>query len=378
MTPVRGTVRKPGTSAWVSRTVVGVVIAAPERRRLSGLARPTGSRTERRTSREAKDRVPAVPVLESGVDPRAETFRSNREENLRLLGEVRVLEDAVRRHTESARERFARRGQLVPRERVGRLLDPGAPFLELSTLAGLRLHDDDGRANVTGGATIVVIGHVAGARVLVLADDSAIKGGAISPMGLRKRLRAQEIARRNRLPLINLVESAGANLNYQAEIFVEGGRIFANMARLSAAGIPVMSVVHGSSTAGGAYNPGLSDYVIAVRGRAKIFLGGPPLVKAAIGQDADDESLGGAELHAVVTGTSEYLAEDDAHALELAREVIGKLGWERGAAVATRSSTHSPPRHDPEEILGIVSPDYRVPYDAREVIARIVDDSDFL
>ena len=213
----------------------------------------------------------------------------------------------------------------------------------------------------------------------MLADDSAIKGGAISPMGLRKRLRAQEIARRNRLPLINLVESAGANLNYQAEIFVDGGRIFANMARLSAAGIPVMSVVHGSSTAGGAYNPGLSDYVIAVRGRAKIFLGGPPLVKAALGQDADDESLGGAELHAVVTGTTEYLAEDDAHALELARDVIGKLGWERGAGTAAAPRAPArPPRHDPEEMLGIVSPDYRVPYDAREVIARIVDDSDFL
>ncbi len=320
-----------------------------------------------------------MPVLETSVDPRAEAFRRSREENLRLLGEVRELEDAVRRHAENARERFVKRGQLVPRERVGRLLDPGSPFLELSTLAGLGLHDDDGRTNVTGGATIVVIGQVAGARVLVLADDSAIKGGAISPMGLRKRLRAQEIARRNRLPLINLVESAGANLNYQAEIFVEGGRTFANLARLSAAGIPVMSVVHGSSTAGGAYNPGLSDYVIAVRGRAKIFLGGPPLVKAAIGQDADDESLGGAELHAVVTGTSEYLAEDDAHALELAREVIGKLGWERGAgtAPAPRAPARSP-RHDPEEILGIVSPDYRVPYDAREVIARLVDDSDFL
>ena len=320
-----------------------------------------------------------MPVLETSVDPRAETFRRNREENLRLLAEVRALEDAVRRQAENARERFAKRGQLVPRERVGRLLDPGSAVPRALDAGRARAPRRRRAHNVTGGATIVVIGQVAGARVLVLANDSAIKGGAISPMGLRKRLRAQEIARRNRLPLINLVESAGANLNYQAEIFVEGGRIFANMARLSAAGIPVMSVVHGSSTAGGAYNPGLSDYVIAVRGRAKIFLGGPPLVKAAIGQDADDEELGGAELHAVVTGTSEYLAEDDAHALALAREVIGKLGWERGAGNAgTPRPPARPPRHDPEEILGVVSPDYRVPYDAREVIARLVDDSDFL
>jgi geranyl-CoA carboxylase beta subunit len=318
-----------------------------------------------------------VPILETRVDPRTEAFRHNREENPRLLGEVRALEAAVRSQAESARGRFARRGQLLPRERVGRLLDPGAPMLELSTLAGLGLHDDDGRSSVTGGATIVAIGHVAGVRLLVIADDSAIKGGAISPMGLRKRLRAQEIARRNRLPLVNLVESAGANLNYQSEIFVEGGRTFANLARLSAAGIPVLSVVHGSSTAGGAYLPGLSDYVIAVRGRAKIFLGGPPLVKAAIGQDADDESLGGAELHSTITGLSEYLAEDDGHALELAREVIGKLGWETAVGPA-RAREARPPRHDPEEILGIVSPDYRVPYDAREVIARLVDDSDFL
>ncbi|HVR29744.1 MAG TPA: carboxyl transferase domain-containing protein [Thermoanaerobaculia bacterium] len=327
-----------------------------------------------------------MPPLQSAVDPRAESFRRHREENLRLLAEVRALEAAVRSQGESARERFERRGQLLPRERVGRLLDPGAPLLEFSTLAGLGLHDDDGRDSVTGGAAIVVIGHVAGVRCLVLADDSAIKGGAISPMGLRKRLRAHEIARRNRLPLINLVESAGANLNYQAEIFVEGGRTFANLARLSAAGIPVLSVVHGSSTAGGAYLPGLSDYVIAVRGRAKIFLAGPPLVKAALGQDADDESLGGAELHASVTGTSEYLAEDDAHALALAREVVAKLwpgggadfGGGRDGAAALAATPARPPRFDPDEILGIVPPDYRVPYDAREVIARLVDDSDFL
>jgi geranyl-CoA carboxylase beta subunit len=316
-----------------------------------------------------------MPALETRIDPRSEAFRRNREENLRLLAQVRSLEAAVRSQAESARERFERRGQLLPRERVGRLLDPGAPWLELSTLAGLGLHDDDGKESVTGGAAIAAIGHVAGVRCLVLADDSAIKGGAISPMGLRKRLRSQEIARRNRLPLINLVESAGANLNYQAEIFVEGGRTFANLARLSAAGIPVVSVVHGSSTAGGAYLPGLSDYVIAVRGRAKIFLGGPPLVKAAIGQDADDESLGGAELHAAVTGTCEYLAENDAHALQLAREVIAKLGWQLPVLPAPPAR---PPRHDPEEILGVVSPDYRVPYDAREVIVRLVDDSDFL
>jgi len=209
---------------------------------------------------------------------------------------------------------------------------------------------------------------------VIAASDSAVKGGTVPPMGLRKALRAQEIARDNKLPMIHLVESGGANLLYQAEIFVEGGRSFANQARLSAAGIPQIAVVHGSSTAGGAYLPGLSDYVVLVRGRSSIYLAGPPLVKAAIGEDATDEELGGALTHAQVTGLGEYLAENDAHAIATARELLDQLQWD---SVATASDV-TPPHYAAEELLGIVPADDREPYDVREVIARLVDGSEFL
>ncbi len=229
-----------------------------------------------------------------------------------------------------------------------------------------------------GGGSIVGIGTVCGKRVLINANDSALKGGTIAPMGLKKALRAQEIAREHKLPLISLVESGGANLLYQAEIFVEGGRSFANQARLSAAGIPQIAVVHGASTAGGAYLPGLSDYVVLVRGRSSIYLAGPPLVKAAIGEDADEESLGGAELHAGVTGLGEYLAEDDAHALELTRELVDRLQWDTVPARNPAAEPPEPPLFDREELLGIVPADEREPYDVREVVARLVDASAFL
>jgi geranyl-CoA carboxylase beta subunit len=317
-----------------------------------------------------------VPVIETRADVRSEEFRKNRERMLALVERVRSLERNVREKSGREAARFERRGQLLPRERVSRLLDRGAPFLELSTLAGYRLHDDDGEDGISGGGTVTGIGFVSGRRVLVTASDSAIKGGTISPMGLRKSLRAQELARENRLPCVNLVESGGANLLYQSELFVEGGRVFANMARLSAAGIPQLTVVHGSSTAGGAYLPGLSDYVVAVRGKARIFLAGPPLVKAATGEDATEEELGGADLHATVSGSAEYVARDDAHAIALARELVGKLRWD--PVDAAPPATPRPPRHDPEELLGIVPADERAPYPARELLARLVDDSDLL
>jgi geranyl-CoA carboxylase beta subunit len=195
---------------------------------------------------------------------------------------------------------------------------------------------------------------------------------------LRKALRAQQIALENKLPMINLVESGGANLLYQAEIFVEGGRSFANQARMSAAGLPQISVVHGSSTAGGAYLPGLSDYVILVRGRSNIFLAGPPLVKAAMGEDATEDELGGAETHANVTGLGEYLCEDDAHAIAMAREALDKLRWDTVATPTSASAAWDEPLFDEQELLGIVPADEREPYDVREVIARLVDASDFL
>ena len=315
-----------------------------------------------------------MPVLRTKIKVKSEAFAANAQRMLELLAEVQRLEQLVIAESESKRGKFEARGQLLPRERVARLLDRASPFLELSRLAGLNMHDDDGKKSVLGGGSIVGIGVVAGKRCLISASDSAVKGGTIAPMGLRKALRAQEIAREHKLPLIYLVESGGANLMYQSEIFIEGGRSFANQARMSAAGLPQIAVVHGSSTAGGAYLPGLSDYVILVRGRSNIFLAGPPLVKAAIGEDCTEDEIGGAETHAQVTGLGEYLCEDDAHAIGMAREVMDKLNWDRVPVAAGFAE----PLFDEQELLGLVPADERQPYDVREVIARLVDGSDFL
>ncbi len=319
-----------------------------------------------------------MPALRSVLNPQSDAFRSNTARMQERLDQVRALEAQVREGSASKRDKFDKRGQLLPRERVARLIDRGTPFLELSTLAGLGLHDDDGKKSVLGGGTIIGIGVVAGKRCLVTASDSALKGGTISPMGLKKGLRAQEIARENKLPLIGLVESGGANLMYQADIFVDGGKSFANQARLSAMGIPQIAVVHGSSTAGGAYLPGLSDYVVLVKGRSSIYLAGPPLVKAAIGEDATDEELGGAEMHASVTGLGEYLADNDAHAIALTRELVDKLNWDKVQDATREQPTVPAPLYAEEELLGCIPADDREPFDTREVIARIVDGSDFL
>ncbi|MBK9521804.1 MAG: acyl-CoA carboxylase subunit beta [Rhodocyclaceae bacterium] len=327
-----------------------------------------------------------MPQLVSRLNPRAESFVANVARMTERLGEVRALEQKVRDESSSKRDKFEKRNALLPRERIAQLIDRGSDFLEISSLAGLGMHDDDGKKSVLGGGLIVGIGVVAGKRCMISASDSAIKGGTIAPMGLKKGLRVQEIARENKLPLVSLVESGGANLMYQAEIFIDGGRTFANQARLSAAGIPQITVVLGPSTAGGAYLPGLSDYVILVRGRSSIYLAGPPLVKAAMGEDVDEETLGGAETHATVTGLGEYLCEDDAHAIAMAREVLDKLKWN---GVATPRSgvegmqsqsapTGAAPKYSSDELLGVVPADDREPYDVREVIARLVDASDFL
>jgi len=315
-----------------------------------------------------------MPAIRSKIKPLSEAFAANTQRMQGLLAEVQRLEGLVIAESESKRDKFEKRKQLLPRERVARLLDRGTPFLELSRLAGLNMHDDDGKKSVMGGGSIVGIGVVAGKRCIISASDSAVKGGTVAPMGLKKGLRVQEIAQENKLPLISLVESGGANLMYQSEIFIEGGRTFANQARMSAMGLPQIAVVHGSSTAGGAYLPGLSDYVILVRGRSNIFLAGPPLVKAAIGEDCTEDELGGAETHAQVTGLGEYLCEDDAHAIGMAREVMDKLRWD----VAPATATFAEPLFDEQELMGIVPADEREPYDVREVIARLVDGSDFL
>ncbi|HQY62971.1 MAG: acyl-CoA carboxylase subunit beta [Myxococcales bacterium] len=316
-----------------------------------------------------------MPVVETKIDPSSEAFRQNRADMLAEIDKLRAIEGKVRETEARARDKFHKRGQLLPRERVALLLDRGSPFLELSTLCGLRYHDDsDG--SLAGGNTIVGVGYVSGVRALVVANNSAIKGGTMSPWGVQKTLRAQRIALENKLPIVVLVESGGANLLYQQEIFVPGGEAFYNQARLSAAGVPQICVVHGSSTAGGAYLPGLSDYVIMVRNKAKVFLAGPPLLKAATGEIATDEDLGGAEMHCQVAGTAELLAEDDADGVRIAREVVAKLGWARVAA--GRHGEGRPPRYSPEELCGVVPVDYRKPYDCREVIARLVDGSEFL
>jgi len=315
-----------------------------------------------------------MPALLSRIKTGSESFAANARRMRELLAEVQRLEQMVIAESESKRDKFEKRGQLLPRERVARLLDRGSPFLEISRLAGLNMHDDDGKKSVLGGGSVVGIGVVAGKRCMISVSDSAVKGGTVAPMGLKKGLRAQEIARENKLPIIYLVESGGANLMYQSEIFIEGGRSFANQARLSAAGLPQISVVHGSSTAGGAYLPGLSDYVILVRGRSNILLAGPPLVKAAIGEDCTEEEIGGAETHAQVTGLGEYLTEDDAHAIAMAREVMDKLNWDKVSAAAPFPE----PLYDEQELMGLVPADDREPYDVREVIARLVDGSDFL
>lgn len=316
-----------------------------------------------------------MAVWRSAIETGADSYRQNRADMLALVEGFRKLEQRVRDTSNARRPVFEKRGQITPRDRIAHLLDRGAAFLEISTLCGYQMHDDDGAENIMGGGFIAGIGSIAGIRCLITASDSGIKGGTIAPMGLRKSLRAQEIAYRNKLPVVNLVESGGANLNYQAEIFVDGGRGFANQARLSAAGIPQITVVHGSSTAGGAYIPGMSDYVVVVKGRAKIFLAGPPLLKSATGEIATDEELGGAEMHTTVSGVAEFMAEDDADGLRIAREIMQRLPWnERGPQLIKKSWTA--PAYDIDELCGVVPVDYRKPYDVREVMARLADASD--
>jgi geranyl-CoA carboxylase beta subunit len=322
-----------------------------------------------------------MPVLETRIQPQSDEFVRNRSHMEQRLNEAHALAQRTRDRSAVARPLFDKRGQLLPRERIALLIDPGSAYLELSALAGYGMDHPDLARCIPGAGIITGIGMVASTRCMVVASDSGIEAGSIRAMGLEKILRAQQIALDNKLPFVHLVESAGANLlRYKVQGFVHGGTIFRNLARLSAAGLPVVTVVHGSSTAGGAYMPGLSDYVIMVRGRARAFLAGPPLLKAATGEIATEEELGGAEMHTSVSGLGEYMAEDDADGVRLAREVVQRLHWERHLAPVNLAcpALPLPPRLDPQELLGILSFDGRKPTDMREVIARIVDDSDFL
>ncbi|MFM8609335.1 MAG: carboxyl transferase domain-containing protein, partial [Burkholderiaceae bacterium] len=268
-----------------------------------------------------------MSFFQSLWNPQGEVAQARRAAMLARIAQLRALEQRAADASAQSKPVFDKRGQLLPRERVALLLDTGAPWLPLCSLAGFLQDTKDPEKSVAGGGMIAGIGFISGVRCMVVASDSGIEAGAIQPMGLEKILRVQEIALQNKLPFVHLVESAGANLmKYRVEGFVHGGSLFRNLARLSAAGIPVITVQHGSGTAGGAYMPGLSDVVIMVRGRSRAFLAGPPLLKAATGEVATEEELGGAEMHTSVSGLGEYLAEDDRHALGIARDVIQQWG----------------------------------------------------
>ncbi|MEM8730058.1 MAG: carboxyl transferase domain-containing protein [Pseudomonadota bacterium] len=307
----------------------------------------------------------------------SDAAQTNRRDMQALVERLRTLEARAAALSEQRRPRFEARRQITPRDRLARLLDPGLPFLPLHTMAGYLADSDDPEKTVPGASILCGIGFVAGVRSMIWVDDSGIKAGAVGEMTLPAILSIQTLAKRHKLPLIHLVESAGADLmQYKVEFWAQGGAMFRNLAQLSAAGIPTLSVLHGPSTAGGAYMPGLSDYVIGVRNNGMAALAGAALVRAATGEEAEDRALGGSEMHASVSGLVEYLAEDDEHGVALAREVIGRLDWNRGLPQRPKRS-YTPPRHDPAELAGVVPLDYRTPYDIREVLLRVVDGSEF-
>jgi geranyl-CoA carboxylase beta subunit len=312
--------------------------------------------------------------FESLFNPHSGQAAQRRDAMLARIVQLRALEDRAAQASAKSAPVFHRRGQLLPRERVGLLLDPGVPFLPLCSLAGFLQDTKDPEKSVPGGGMLAGIGFIGGVRCMVVASDSGIEAGAIQPRGLEKILRVQEIALENKLPFVHLVESAGANLmKYQVEGFVLGGGLFRNLARLSAAGLPVITVQHGSGTAGGAYMPGLSDIVIMVRGRSRAFLAGPPLLRAATGEIATEEELGGAEMHTGISGLGEHLAEDDREALGLARDIVARTGWQAPARPPAPA-----PRFDADELLALMPAHHREPVDMREVMLRITDASDIL
>ena len=314
-----------------------------------------------------------MAVLSASCEAGSAAFAANAAAMAAAWAPVLAVREVVEAAAEAVRDRYAKRGQVLPRERLALLLDPGAPWLELCPYAGWKRYGDKDGTGAGAGA-IAGIGRIEGRSCVVVVDNFAVKGGTVTPDGLAKKLRLQEVARENRLPLVSLSQSGGANLQYAHEVFIPGGRGFANQARLSALGIPQVTVVHGSATAGGAYQPGLSDYVIMVRGQATMYLAGPPLLKAATGEVATDEDLGGAAMHTQVSGVGDYLAEDDADGIRLARAVIAALPWPRDAGAGAVEA----PLFPASDLMGLVPADPKQPYDCREIIARLVDGSDFL
>jgi len=312
----------------------------------------------------------------SRVDASADEFASNRADMLALVAQLHALKDRARNLSEQRRPVFEERGQLTPRERITRLLDPGLPFLELYGLANYLVDTADREKSIPGANTLAGIGFVSGVRCMIYASDSGISAGASTHKSGEKLRRCLDIALSKKLPFLHLVESAGANLmKYKVSGWAWGGGAFRRLAQLSAAGIPVFTVLHGPSTAGGAYYPGLSDYVIAIRGRGRASLGGAALVRAATGEVADEEELAGAAMHAEVSGLVEYLAEDDAHGIAILRDLLDRLDWNRHCTLTPVREVR-PPRYSPEQIAGLVPVDYRRAYDVREVMARLADASD--
>ncbi|PZU60267.1 MAG: methylcrotonoyl-CoA carboxylase [Sphingobium sp.] len=317
----------------------------------------------------------SAPVLDTALSATDEGVRANAAHNAALAGELRdKVAAAARGGSASARDKHTARGKLLPRERVERLLDPGAPFLEIGQLAANGLYGDE----VPGAGIIAGIGRVSGRQVMIACNDATVKGGTYYPLSVKKHLRAQEIALENRLPCIYLVDSGGANLPNQAEVFPDRehfGRIFFNQANLSARGIAQIACVMGSCTAGGAYVPAMSDETVIVRNQGTIFLAGPPLVQAATGEVISAEDLGGGDLHGRRSGVVDHVAENDGHALTIVRDIVSTLQPDRVPDVNLRDVR--PPRYDAQDLYGIVPQDVRAPYDVREVIARIVDGSEF-
>ena len=321
-----------------------------------------------------------MPVLESKLNPRAADFQANASAMRALVADLNAqIAKAQDGGGAAARAKHTARGKLLPRERVQMLLDPGTPFLELSPLAALGLYPDrDGSDSAPCAGLIAGIGRVSGVDCMVVCNDATVKGGTYYPLTVKKHLRAQEIAQQNRLPCIYLVDSGGANLPNQDEVFPDRehfGRIFFNQANLSAQGIAQIAVVMGSCTAGGAYMPAMSDESIIVRNQGTIFLGGPPLVKAAIGEIVSAEDLGGGDVHTRLSGVADHLAENDMHALAITRNAVKNLSAAKPASLVL--APPSPPRLDAQELYGVIPVDTRKPFDVREIIARVVDGSEF-
>ncbi|WP_050930078.1 acyl-CoA carboxylase subunit beta [Aestuariivita boseongensis] len=311
------------------------------------------------------------------IDPKSDAFQRNRADMLALMDKVHDLKARAAALSERRRPRFDERGQLTPRERLHRLLDPGMPYLELYALANYLVDTADRDASIPGASALSGIGFINGTRCVIFVDDSGIAAGSAVAKTSDKFQACLDIAMRYKLPFVHLVESAGADLlQYAVESWAFAGRMFCKLAQLSATGIPTIAVLHGPATAGGAYMPGLSDYVISVKGRGRASLAAAALVRAATGEETNEEDLAGTEMHATVSGLVEYSAEDDAHALLIARNLVKRLDWNKNSAPGSMRA-YDPPTLDPDEIAGLVPVDYRKSYDVREVIARIVDGSVF-